>query len=158
MNWLIKKINRKMATMHQNGNIFRITCPLCGEFTSHWWIPRTQRPVTQSFDVIFDLRLNKRLSKQQWLCESNAYQNYKKRSTVKCCIYSIWYIVYKNPGVKQRKWDSRRGDVLCIVHDWSDSENKQASLTRRPNDTHTHTSSRATAQPHTPISLNKYGG
>ena len=26
----------------------------------------TQRPVTRSFDVIFDLRLNKRLSKQSW--------------------------------------------------------------------------------------------
>ena len=30
------------------------------------WIPRTQRPVTRSFDVFFDLRLNKRLNKQQW--------------------------------------------------------------------------------------------
>ena len=29
------------------------------------WIP-TQRPVTRSFDVFFDLRLNKRLSKQPW--------------------------------------------------------------------------------------------
>ena len=29
------------------------------------WIP-TQRPVTRSFDVFFDLRLNKRLSKQSW--------------------------------------------------------------------------------------------
>ena len=31
--------------------------PVSGEFP-------TQRPVTQSFDVFFDLRLNKRLSKQ----------------------------------------------------------------------------------------------
>ena len=29
-------------------------------------IPRTQRPVTRRFDVFFDLRLNKRLSKQPW--------------------------------------------------------------------------------------------
>ena len=42
-----------------NGNIFRVTGHLCGEFT-------TQRPVTRSFDVFFDLRLNKRLSKQSW--------------------------------------------------------------------------------------------
>ena len=40
-----------------NGNIFRVTGPLCGEYTA-------QRPVTRSFDVLFDLRLNKRLSKQ----------------------------------------------------------------------------------------------
>ena len=33
--------------------------PVTGEFP-------TQRPVTQSFDVFFDLRLHKRLSKQSW--------------------------------------------------------------------------------------------
>ena len=48
-----------------NGNIFRVTGPLCGEFTGHRWIP-SQRLVTRSFDVFFDLRLNKRLSKQSW--------------------------------------------------------------------------------------------
>ena len=48
-----------------NGNIFRVTGPLCGEFTGPGEFP-TQRPVTQSFDVSFDLRLNKQLSKQPW--------------------------------------------------------------------------------------------
>ena len=38
-----------------NGNIFRVTDHLCEEFTGH-----------RSFDVFFDLRLNKRLSKQRW--------------------------------------------------------------------------------------------
>ena len=33
--------------------------PVNGEFPA-------QRPVTQGFDVFFDLRLNKRLSKQSW--------------------------------------------------------------------------------------------
>ena len=46
-----------------NGNIFRVTGPLCGEFTGEF---PSQRPVTRSFDVFFDLRLNKRLSKQSW--------------------------------------------------------------------------------------------
>ena len=46
-----------------NGNIFRVTGPLCGEFTGPGEFP-TQRPVTRSFDVYFDLRLNKRLCKQ----------------------------------------------------------------------------------------------
>ena len=36
--------------------IFRVTGPLCGQFP-------TKRPVTRSFDVFFDLRLIKRLSK-----------------------------------------------------------------------------------------------
>ena len=48
-----------------NGNIFRVTGPLCGEFTGPRWIP-PQRPVTRSFDVFFDMRLNKQLSKQSW--------------------------------------------------------------------------------------------
>ena len=48
-----------------NGNIFRVTglcagnSPVTGEFPS-------QRPVTRNFDVVFDLRPNKRLSKQSW--------------------------------------------------------------------------------------------
>ena len=48
-----------------NWNIFRVTGPLCGEFTGPGEFP-TQRPVTRSFDVFFDLRLNKRLSKHSW--------------------------------------------------------------------------------------------
>ena len=39
-----------------NGNIFRVTGLLCGEFT-------TQRPATRNFDVLFDLRLDRQLSK-----------------------------------------------------------------------------------------------
>ena len=44
-----------------NGNTFHVTGPLCGEFNGHQWIPLT-KPVIQSFDVLFDLHLNKRLS------------------------------------------------------------------------------------------------
>ena len=42
--------------------------PVTGEFPS-------QRPVTRSFDVFFDLRLNKRLSKQsrRWWFETQSY-------------------------------------------------------------------------------------
>ena len=57
----------KMMSMqwHDDGNIFRVTghcagnSPVTGEFP-------TQRPVTQGFDVFFDLRMNKQLSKQSW--------------------------------------------------------------------------------------------
>ena len=37
-------------------------CPRCWPFVRGM----AQRPVTRSFDVFFDLRLNKRLSKQSW--------------------------------------------------------------------------------------------
>ena len=48
-----------------NGNIFRVTGPLCGVFTGDGEVP-AQRPVMRSFGVFFHLRLNKRLSKQPW--------------------------------------------------------------------------------------------
>ena len=46
-----------------NWNTFSVTGPLWGESTCHRWIP-SPRPVTRCFGVFFDLRLNKRLSKQ----------------------------------------------------------------------------------------------
>ena len=62
---LISTLNIAIMMTSSNGNIFRVTGPLCGEFTGPGEFP-TQRPVTRSFDVFFDLRLNKRLSKQPW--------------------------------------------------------------------------------------------
>ena len=50
--WQLKEL---MMTS-SNGNIFRVTGPLCGEFTGPGEFP-AQRPVTRSFDVFFDLRL-----------------------------------------------------------------------------------------------------
>ena len=55
------------------GNISRVTGHLCGEFTGPGEFP-AQRPVTRSFDVFFDLCLNKRLSKQSrsWWFETQS--------------------------------------------------------------------------------------
>ena len=68
--FLSNKSTRSICFMmtSSNGNIFRVTGPLCGEFTGHRWILRVTgtKPVTRSFDVFFDLRMNKRLSKQSW--------------------------------------------------------------------------------------------
>ena len=61
--WVMNISSRMMTS--SNGNIFRVTGHLCGKFTGPRWISRT-KPVTRSFDVFFDLRLNKRLSKQPW--------------------------------------------------------------------------------------------
>ena len=59
---------------HQMETFFRVTGPLCGEFTGPRWTGNSpvpgefpaQRPVTRSFGVFFDLHLNKRLRKQSW--------------------------------------------------------------------------------------------
>ena len=50
---------------HQMATFYRVTGPLCGDFTGPGEFP-TQRPVTRIFDVFIDLRLNKRLSEQPW--------------------------------------------------------------------------------------------
>ena len=64
-----------------NGNIFRVTGPLCGEFTGPGEF-LAQRPVMRSFDVFFDLRLNKRLSKQPWCWwfETPAWSLWRQRN------------------------------------------------------------------------------
>ena len=64
-----------LSERHWNGNISwwrhqmetfsRVIGHSCGEFTGPGEFP-TQRPVTRSFEVFFDLRPNKRLSKQSW--------------------------------------------------------------------------------------------
>ena len=49
-----------------NWNIFRVTDPLCGEFTGHRWIPRTKASDAELWRFLSNLCLNKRLSKQSW--------------------------------------------------------------------------------------------
>ena len=54
-----------------NGTIFRVTGPLCGEVSGEF---PSQWPVTRSFDVFFDLRLNRSLCKQSsgWWFETTS--------------------------------------------------------------------------------------
>ena len=70
---MVRELCRWVTMMtSSNGNIFRVTGPLCGEFACHRWMPRT-KPVTLCIDVLFDLNLNKRLSKQsgRWEFETS---------------------------------------------------------------------------------------
>ena len=48
---------------HQMEKNFRVTGPLCREFTGHRWIPLTKASDAE-LDVFFDRHLNKLLSKQ----------------------------------------------------------------------------------------------
>ena len=61
LTWQQSRVECMMTT--SNGNIFRVTSLLWGEFTGEF---PSQRPVTRSFYVFFDLYLNKQLSKQSW--------------------------------------------------------------------------------------------
>ena len=62
--------------------------PVPGEFPA-------QRPVTQSFDIFFDLRLNKRLSKQSW---------------------GWWFETQSRPLWRHRNEESNADIVLSITH------------------------------------------
>ena len=59
---LLTRSGRYMMTS-PNGSIFRVTGPLWGEPPVTGGFP-SQRPVTQSFGIFFDRRVNERLSKQ----------------------------------------------------------------------------------------------
>ena len=76
-----------------NGNIFRVTGSLCGEFTGHGELP-SQRPVTPSFGVFFDLRLNKRLSKKwrDWLFETTSRSLWRHCNLL--CMFIYGYLLY----------------------------------------------------------------
>ena len=47
-----------------NRNIFRVTGPLWGEFTGHWWIPHTKASDAERW-CFFYLRPNKRLRRHR---------------------------------------------------------------------------------------------
>ena len=110
-----------------NGNIFRVTGPLCGKFTGPGELP-TQRPVTRSFDVFFDLRLNKRLSKQPrgWWFETLSLSLWRHRNVTRY-FHAIHHI--RNNTFKQfvncnksltLKWrhNERDGVSSHQPHDW----------------------------------------
>ena len=49
-----------------NGNFFRVTGLLCGEFTGHQWIPSTKRPVTRKRFPLDDVITVESQHKGQW--------------------------------------------------------------------------------------------
>ena len=59
--------------------------PVPGEFP-------TQRPVARSFDVFFDLRLNKRFSKQSWgwWFETLSHPLWRHCNVMRCCHNTSW--------------------------------------------------------------------
>ena len=91
-----------------NGNTYRVTGPLCGEFTGPGEFP-AQRPVARSLDVCFDLRLNKRLSKQSW----GWWFETQSRPLWRHCNDSI-HTSYSIPTVYPKKY-AHGFVVLCFV-------------------------------------------
>ena len=113
-----------------NGNIFRVTGPLCGEFTGPGEF-RTQRPVTRSFDVFFDLRLNKPLSKQSWGWWSETLSRSLWRHRNECLIYLLvcWKVCFNFDQIliDFRAYDIRRErrDMLAAYLEAQRKEQKE---------------------------------
>ena len=62
----IPLVNKSLIWWRHQMEIFPALLALCVENSTVTGESSTQRPVTRSFDVFFDLRLNKRLNKQWW--------------------------------------------------------------------------------------------
>ena len=86
-----------------NGYIFCVTGLLRGDSTCNRWIP-SQKPVTRSFDVFFDLRLNKRFSKQlrhRWFGtpSHSLWRHYN------VLVHILWDILHINYDAPQNTMD-----------------------------------------------------
>ena len=78
-----------------NGNIFRVTGHLCGEFTGPRWIPRTKASDAELW-CFFYLRPNILLSKQSWgwWIETPSHPLWRLCNETRqmCCLFLlIWY-------------------------------------------------------------------
>ena len=90
--------------------------PFAREFTGHWWIPRTKASDAE-LNVFFDLRLNKRLSKQSlgWWFETPSCSLWRhcKEELIEC------FGNNKTFGYRKRVWKMNRkiiseGEIIRI--------------------------------------------
>ena len=93
-----------------NGNLFRVTGHLCGE--------SAQRPVSRSFDVFFDLRLNKRLSKQLWgwWLETLSHPLWRHRNALNLFIYGYLQSDFHHSAISSVSMNLAPGtySILCL--------------------------------------------
>ena len=98
----VKGLTNQIMMTSSNGNIFHVTGHLCGPR----WIP-AQGPVTRSFDVFLDLRLNKRLSKQSsgWWFETlscslwrhcNVLEHFENKCHMNVCVSIFRSTLYQH--------------------------------------------------------------
>ena len=62
---VMKTPSNSMMTS-SNGNLFRVTDHLCGEYTGHQWIPHTKASDAELWCFLWSASEYKRLSKQRW--------------------------------------------------------------------------------------------
>ena len=97
-----------------NGNIFRVTGHLCKEFTGEY---PAQRTVTRSFDIFFDLRLNKRLSKQWrgWWFETPSHSLWRHCNGALAALYAIWHYTWPWSIDNSKWWLDGKQYYICLT-------------------------------------------
>ena len=105
--WITQTTKNKVSSImtSSNGNIFRVTGPCAGNSLVVGELP-SQRPVTRSFEVFYDLLLNskKRMSKQSvrlWFrTPSRSWRHFNVciilGSPWTACTYSVWRILWNH--------------------------------------------------------------
>ena len=81
--------------------------PVPGEF-------HAQRPVIRSFDVFFDLRLNKRLSKQSWAGDLIRYRAPCDVNVMESCRISILSPIYRSSILLPRCYQTVRDSLAAL--------------------------------------------
>ena len=102
-----------------NANISRVCGPLWGDFTGHRWISLT-RPVTRTFDVFFDLHLNKGLSKpsrRRWF-ETPSRSLWRHRVCDKTVVHFLHGAKSNSLKICTPSWMNTRmaGEWCLIIH------------------------------------------
>ena len=93
-----------------NGNTFRVTGPLCGEFTGPRWIPRTKAS-DASFDVFFDLRIN------GWVNNRKAGDFRHHRVHYDVTVMSKSWSNCHSVASNQKRWTMFSGHRSALSHD-----------------------------------------
>ena len=125
----MKKDGNMMTS--SNGNIFRVTGPLCGEFIGYRWIPLTKASDAKIWWVFY-LRLNKRLSKQsrRWWIETPScplWRHCNEKSLIAvlrnymCCWYDFMSPNNKISTTSFNKRDSSCNQITNISRIYCES-------------------------------------
>ena len=108
---LYRQVKILIMMTSSNGNIFRVTGPLCGEFTGPGEFP-TQRPVTRSFNVFFDLGLNKRLNKHScgWWFETLSWSLWRHHNDIGAYRHNVLQVLVGSFG-----WCFWMSELCCLI-------------------------------------------
>ena len=122
--------------MSSNGNIFRVTGPLCGEFTGHRWIPHTKASDAELWYFLWTAPGIKEWVKNREAGDLRRHRAYYDVIVMKAAVL-LWqvqtFVVISWPGqqqlsvifgvffklrVKRCCWNGRTYVIFCVANLW----------------------------------------